>query len=46
MTKITHRFRNHVIDPETETLIIGTFNPEVESTDAEFFYERGFHDPR
>ena len=41
MTKIVHRFRNHVIDPDTETLIIGTFNPEVESNDAEFFYGRG-----
>jgi len=41
MTKIAHRFRNHVIDSDTETLIIGTFNPEMESNDAEFFYGRG-----
>jgi G:T/U-mismatch repair DNA glycosylase len=29
------------INPETETLLIGTFNPAVEGNDANFFYSRG-----
>lgn len=40
MTKIRHRFINHTINPKTETLIIGTFNPDTEGNSAEFFYGR------
>jgi hypothetical protein len=40
MIKIPHRFLDHQIDPETETLIIGTFNPETANNEAEFFYGR------
>ena len=40
MTKIKHRFINHQIDPNTETLIIGTFNPDIQENPAEFFYGR------
>lgn len=31
---------DHQINPETETLIIGTFNPETADNDAQFFYGR------
>ena len=31
---------DHQIDPKTKTLIIGTFNPETERNEAEFFYGR------
>lgn len=41
MGTLKHRFSDHKINPETETLIIGTFNPETEDNDAEFFYGRG-----
>jgi len=37
---IKHRFLDHQIDPKTETLIIGTFNPETVDNKAEFFYGR------
>lgn len=40
MTKIKHRFINHQINPSTETLIIGTFNPDIRENPAEFFYGR------
>jgi G:T/U-mismatch repair DNA glycosylase len=40
MIKIQHRFLTHQINSETETLIIGTFNPETAGNDAEFFYGR------
>lgn len=40
MTSVKHRFLDHQIDPDTETLIIGTFNPEAIDNDAEFFYGR------
>ena len=40
MTTVRHRFLNHQINPKTETLIIGTFNPETADNDAEFFYGR------
>jgi len=40
MTKIRHRFIDHVINPETETLVIGTFNPDTEENIADFFYGR------
>lgn len=34
---ITHRFLSHEIKPYTETLILGTFNPESEKNDANSF---------
>lgn len=40
MTKIKHRFLHHQINPSTETLIIGTFNPDIRENPAEFFYGR------
>ncbi|MDQ2753230.1 MAG: hypothetical protein M3R72_09440 [Bacteroidota bacterium] len=40
MTKIKHRFIDHQINPETEILIVGTFNPDTEKNEAEFFYSR------
>ncbi len=40
MITVKHRFLNHKINPKTETLIIGTFNPEIAENDAEFFYGR------
>ncbi|MET6999445.1 hypothetical protein [Chitinophaga defluvii] len=40
MTKIRHRFLNHTINPKTETLVIGTFNPDTEENKADFFYGR------
>ena len=39
--KITrHRFRTHKINPLTETLIIGTFNPDNSDKTVDFFYGR------
>ena len=40
MKTIKHRFLSHQINPETEILIIGTFNPETEKDEADFFYGR------
>jgi G:T/U-mismatch repair DNA glycosylase len=40
MTKIRHRFTNHTINQKTETLVIGTFNPDTEENIADFFYGR------
>ncbi len=40
MTIISHKFLDHQIDPETEVLIIGTFNPKTDENQAEFFYGR------
>jgi len=40
MNTIQHRFIDHQVSPETETLIIGTFNPETTKNDAAFFYGR------
>ncbi|MFY0626168.1 MAG: hypothetical protein JXR07_07735 [Reichenbachiella sp.] len=40
MITVQHRFADHQVNNETETLIIGTFNPETEDNDAEFFYGR------
>lgn len=40
MAIIKHRFLNHEIQPETETLIIGTFNPDTPKNKADFFYGR------
>jgi G:T/U-mismatch repair DNA glycosylase len=38
---VKHRFLDHRICPTTETLIIGTFNPETAKNKAEFFYSTG-----
>jgi len=40
MIKVKHRFLANSIPPETETLIIGTFNPDTPDNDAKFFYGR------
>ncbi len=40
MTKIRHRFIDHNINPKTETLVIGTFNPDTKENIADFFYGR------
>ncbi len=40
MVSIQHRFLNHRINPETEILLLGTFNPDTPANDAEFFYGR------
>lgn len=37
---IRHRLENHQVDPDTEILIVGTFNPETENNMADFFYGR------
>lgn len=38
---IRHRFEKHRVRPETEILIVGTFNPETPNNNADFFYSRG-----
>ena len=40
MTIVNHKFLNHTINPNTETLIIGSFNPEAEGNNVDFFYGR------
>ncbi|MEP7376536.1 MAG: hypothetical protein ABI675_24270 [Chitinophagaceae bacterium] len=40
MKKIRHRFIEHEIDPHTEILVVGTFNPETDGNPADFFYGR------
>lgn len=45
MSTVKHRFLDHQINPVTETLVIGTFNPETKGFDvkenqANFFYGR------
>ena len=40
MKKIKHKFINRSIEPGTETLIIGTFNPDTPGNEADFFYGR------
>lgn len=40
MGKVKHRFINHKINPDTEILILGTFNPEAKENEADFFYGR------
>jgi G:T/U-mismatch repair DNA glycosylase len=40
MSTIKHRFLEHKINPETEILILGTFNPDTEKNEADFFYGR------
>jgi G:T/U-mismatch repair DNA glycosylase len=38
--KIRHLSADHVINPETEILVIGTFNPGTPLNEADFFYGR------
>lgn len=38
ITEIKHRFIKQFIIPSTETLVIGTFNPESIENTADFFY--------
>ncbi|HUX55665.1 MAG TPA: hypothetical protein VMV77_01735 [Bacteroidales bacterium] len=40
MSTVRHRFLDHHLNPATETLIIGTFNPEALGNSANFFYGR------
>lgn len=40
MIIVKHRFIDHQINPGTETLIIGTFNPDTTVNQADFFYGR------
>lgn len=40
MKTITHKLLAHTINPKTEILIIGTFNPDTEKNQADFFYGR------
>jgi G:T/U-mismatch repair DNA glycosylase len=40
MHVVRHRFEQHAINPYTELLIIGTFNPETTENTADFFYGR------
>lgn len=40
MTTIRHKFRDHKINPQTEILVVGTFNPDTIENIAEFFYSR------
>ncbi len=40
MKIIKHKFRDNKIHEKTEVLIIGTFNPDVENNDANYFYSR------
>jgi len=40
MITIKHKFLGHQLNPKTETLIIGTFNPDTDRNSAEFFYGR------
>lgn len=37
---IKHKFNNHNINNNTEKLLIGTFNPDVQGNEAVFFYGR------
>lgn len=37
---IGHRCADHKVDPSTETLIVGTFNPDTPENTADFFYGR------
>ncbi len=40
MIVVKHRFLTHTVHPKTQTLIIGTFNPDVKDNQADFFYSR------
>lgn len=39
MPLILHKFRDHQVSPNTEILILGTFNPDI-PTGPDFFYSR------
>lgn len=39
MPLLSHKFEDHIIDPKTEILIIGTFNPNIPEG-PDFFYGR------
>ncbi len=41
MASVKHRFIDHSINPLTEILVIGTFNPDTKDNKADFFYGRG-----
>lgn len=41
MITVKHRLSDYQINPETETLILGTFNPDTDKNEADFFYGRG-----
>ncbi len=38
---VDHKFKSHVIDKNTQILIVGTFNPDYSGNNATFFYGRG-----
>lgn len=40
MPIIKHRFLDHKLNPRTEFLILGTFNPDTENNQADIFYGR------
>lgn len=40
MPIIPHKFQNHTVSPDTEILILGTFNPDI-PIGTSFFYGRG-----
>jgi len=40
MITIQHKFLSHKVSNEAETLIIGTFNPDVKNNEADFYYGR------
>lgn len=40
MKTIKHKLLGHSLNPQTEILIIGTFNPDTEKNQADFFYGR------
>jgi len=40
MKIVDHKFKSHQIHPDTETLVIGTFNPNSTDNPADFFYGR------
>ncbi len=40
MLIVKHKFFDHKINVDTETLIIGTFNPNTKGNEADFFYGR------
>jgi G:T/U-mismatch repair DNA glycosylase len=44
MIRVRHRFIDHKMNPETETLIIGTFNPFTTKKQPHFFYATGRND--
>jgi G:T/U-mismatch repair DNA glycosylase len=40
MAIVKHRFLSHTINPDTETLVVGTFNPDTPENIADFYYGR------